>query len=275
MKQHHRMIKLQKLSFLFVVLTFLSCGPSSEEQAEKKLAEVKALKEAGNFNLAKLKIDTLLSEFGALQEKAEAAKQLLLEINISEQERNLAYLDSSLQAQEALLQPMLKNFIESDEYGSEKILIHRRQRPENSYNRTFLRAHLKPSGEFYISSRYHGTQWIHHKQIRVYYRNQEVSSLKIEEDDFNNRRFEDGEFKWEIVTYRDGKDNGVVDFIAKNYDQPLRVQFRGKKYEYIILERFDREAIRDAYEISFLLKEISQIKEEQARAKEAILQLKK
>lgn len=268
------MSKLHQFSFLFLLLFFLGCGASRQEEAGEKLSEALALRDAGNFNLARIKLDSLLLLYGDLAEESAKARDLLAEININEQERNLAFLDSALQAQEALLQPMLKNFIESDEYGSETILIHRRQRPENSYNRSFLRAHLNTSGDFFISSRYHGTEWIKHNQIRVYYRNQSVSSLEVKEDGFNNRRFEDGEFKWEIVNYKEGKDNGVIDFIAANYDQPLRVQFRGEKFEYIIMERFDREAIRDAYEISFLLKEIARIKKEQARARDAIRQFK-
>src|SRR5690606_34037267 len=99
--------------------------------------------------------------FKDLPEETKSAQALLREINISEQERNLLFLDSALIIQEALLEPLMKNFLLSDEYGSAKILIHKRQRPENSYNRTFLRAHLNEAGDFFISSRYHGTKWIY------------------------------------------------------------------------------------------------------------------
>lgn len=264
-----------KLLLLLPILLIISCGPSRQEQAQEKLAEAISLKDSGNFNMAKLKLDSLIYEFKDLPEEADSAKALLTEINISEQTRNLQFLDSALVAQEALLEPLMKNFILSDEYGSTKILIHKRQKPENSFNRTFLRAHLNQSGDFFISSRYHGTKWIHHQQIKVYYNNQSVLSEIVKEDGFNNRRFEDGEFKWEIVNYKDGKDNGIVDFIANNWDSPLRVQFMGKGYEYIIMEKFDREAIRDGYEISFILKEIDRIKAEKVRVEQTLQTLEK
>ncbi len=263
-----------KLIYLLSILLFISCGPSRQEQAQEKLAEAISLKDSGNFNMAKLKLDSLIQAFKDLPEETKSAKALLSEININEQERNLLFLDSAHITKEALLEPLMKNFILSDEYGSTKILIHKRQRPENSYNRTFLRAHLNEAGDFFISSRYHGTKWIYHQQIRVYYQNQSVLSEIVEEDGFNNRRFEDGEFKWEIVNYKDGKDNGVVDFIATNWESPLRVQLMGRAHEYIIMEKFDREAIRDAYEISFVLKEIDRIKTERNRTQKALQKLK-
>jgi hypothetical protein len=263
-----------KLIYLLPILIFFSCGPSRQEQAQEKLAEAISLKDSGNFNMAKLKLDSLIQTFKDLPEETKSAKALLVEININEQERNLQFLDSALISQEALLEPLMKNFILSEEYGSTKMLIHKRQRPEISYNRTFLRAHLNEAGDFFISSRYHGTKWIYHQQIKVYYQNQSVLSEIVEEDGFNNRRFEDGEFKWEIVNYKEGKDNGIVDFIATNWESPLRVQFIGKGHEYIIMEKFDREAIRDAYEISFILKEIDRIKVERKRIQKSLQKLK-
>ncbi|MCA1744490.1 MAG: hypothetical protein LC643_02025 [Bacteroidales bacterium] len=263
-----------KLIYLLPILLFFSCGPTRQEQAQEKLTEAISLKDSGNFNMAKLKLDTLIQAFKDLPEETKSAQALLREINVSEQERNLMFLDSALIIQEALLEPLMKNFILSDEYGSAKILIHKRQRPENSYNRTFLRAHLNEEGDFYISSRYHGTKWIYHQQIKVYYQNQSVLSEIVQEDGFNNRRFEDGEFKWEIVNYKDGKDNGIVDFIANNWESPLRVQLMGKSHAYIIMEKFDREAIRDGYEISFVLKEIDRIKVERKRINQTLRRLK-
>jgi hypothetical protein len=265
---------MQKFSSILALIIFMSCGANRQELAQERLNEVITLKEEGNFNLAKIKLDSLLQDFGDQAQQAEKAKIILREINLLEQERNLAFLDSALIKQEEILSPMMSNFIVSDEYGTEKILIHRRQRPENSYNRTFIRAHLNENGNFYISSRYHGNKWINHQQIRVYFKDKSVLSEVVNEDGFDNRRFEDDQFKWEIVNYKNGKDNGIIDFIATNWQDPLRVQFIGRQHEYIILELFDREAIRDGYQISFVLKEIQRIKDEKIKIERTIKQLK-
>ena len=259
---------MMKKNIFFVALILLfalfsQCfGPNREELATQRLNEIKLLAESGNYNLAKLKLDTLIFEFKDQTNQIDEAKSILKKLDIMEQERNLAFLDSSLIVQETLLQTMLKNFILSEEYGSEKIYIHKRQLPENSYNRTFIRAFLYESGRFFISSRYHGEKWINHQQIKVYNNDKSVLSEVVPESSSDNRRFDDQGLKWETVDYKDGKDNGIIDYIASHWKEPLKVQFIGKGNSYIVMEQFDKEAIRDGYEISFVLKEIRRIKEE-------------
>ena len=262
-------------NFLFTILLIISgcAGTNREELAAERLKEIITLSQSGNYITAKLKLDTLILLFSDQKEKVSEAKNILKQLDILEQERNLTFLDSMLLVQETILEPMLNNFIVSEEYGAEKILIHKRQKPENSYNRTFIRAYLYQSGKFYISSRYHGDRWIYHQQIKVYNNNQSVLSEIVPEDGHNNRRYEDQGTKWETVNYKDGKDNGIIDYIATYWKDPLKVQFIGKGNEYIIMEQFDKEAIRDAYEISFVLKEIERIKVEKIKAEKALEKL--
>jgi hypothetical protein len=261
------------LSFILLFVLF-SCGKSRTEQAQEQLNEILLLKESGSFNLAKLRIDSLVGTYSDQTEQVQKARIVMTEITILEQERSIEFLDSMLTVKELQLEPMMKNFIVTDEYGPEKILIHQQQKPENTYNRTFLRAHLKESGEFYISSRYHGGDWIYHQQIKVYNGAQSVLSDVIPEDGFDNRRFDDQGAKWEIVNYKGGRDNGIIDYIASHYNEPLKAQFIGKGQASIVLEKYDKEAIRDGYEISFVLKEMQQIKEEKEKAQQTLRKLK-
>ena len=265
---------LRTIGFLSLIV-LVSCGISREELAKERLNEAIQLSKDGNFNLAKLKLDSLILLFSDQQDLTEQASRMLSDLHLEEQQRNFIFLDSLINSAEENLKSMMKNFIESDEYGVEKILIHKRQKPENSYNRTFIRAHADLKGNFFISSRYYGEKWINHHQIKVYYQGNSATSESIKEDGFNNRRFEDGDSKWEIVNYKDGADNGVIDFIASNWKDPLRVQFIGSGYEYIIMEAYDREAIRDGYEISFVLKEIYNLKAEREKTKREIEKLSK
>ena len=257
-----------------LLLLVASCGPSREELAKDKYVVAESLFNAKQFNDAKLIIDSIADLFPDQIEYVTRAKDLLRAITIREQEENLVFLDSVLQVKEKELVPLMKSFRESDEYGHQKILIHKRQKPENSYHRIYLRAHLDTKGEFYISSRYTGLEWIHHNQIKVYNSGNKVLSETVPKDGFQNRRFEDGENKWEVVNYKNGKDNGVIDFIASNWEQSLKVQFIGKKHYYILMEKFDKEAIRDGYEISFVLKDIARIKEEKGKVEKELARLK-
>lgn len=248
----------------------MGCGPSRKQKADDKILEISILKEKGNYNVARIKIDSFINDFPDQLEQVNIARRFLNEISKLEQERNLLYLDSMLSAKEALLAPMMKNFLLSDDYGAEKVLIHKRQIPENNYNRTFLRANLNEKGDFYISSRYFGDKWIYHNQIKVYNQSQSVLSDVVPEDGFDNRRFDDMAAKWEIVKFKYGKDNGIIDYIATHWQEPLKVQFIGKGHTYIVMEKHDKEAIRDGYEISFVLKEIRKIKEEKKKVEKTL-----
>ena len=60
--------------------------------------------------------------------------------------------------------------------------------------------------------------------------------------------------KWEKVSYRNGADNGVIKFIAQHADRNLKAVFLGTRYYYIILETYDKQAIKDALALSKALK---------------------
>jgi hypothetical protein len=45
-----------------------------------------------------------------------------------------------------------------------------------------------------------------------------------------------------------------MEFIASNVDRNLKAVFLGKEYFYIILETYDKEAVRDALKLSVALK---------------------
>jgi hypothetical protein len=62
------------------------------------------------------------------------------------------------------------------------------------------------------------------------------------------------EYKWEKVSYRNGKDNGVIQFIADNADRKLKAVFLGKGQYYIILEDYDKTAVKDALALSNAIK---------------------
>ena len=262
------------LILIFLPAMFISCGPTPEEVAADAFVRAQKLYEAKQFNDTKLLLDSIIENLPGQIEYVTRSEDLLRTIQTSEQEQNLVFLDSLLKAKKEELKPLMKNFRKSDEYGAKEILIHKRQKPENSYGRTFIRAHLDMDGNFYISSRYTGEYRLHHNRIKVYYNKKSATTEKVEEDGFLNRSFEDNGTMWEVVSYKDGMDNGVIDFIAANWDKSLKVQFIGKKYYYIVMEKFDKEAIRDANEISFVLKDIAHIKKEIKNTKYQLSRLK-
>lgn len=254
-------MKFAPLLFLTITM-ILSMGCNKNKQAEKIYTEAEKSYSEKEYNKAKLLIDSLLTTHPDNIEFITRSKDLLRTISKAEQENNLTFLDSLLAVKEKELAPLLKNFEESMEVGETPVLIHKRQKIENSFSRSFVMAYLNKAGEFYLSSRYVGKQRIHHNRIRVYHQSLSAESEIIEEDGLLNRAFDDGEWHWEIINYKNNRDNGIADLISNHYDKPLKVEYIGKSRHYIVMEQYDKEAIRDAYEISFLLRETAKIREQ-------------
>jgi len=263
-----------KIALFLLSIMFVACGPTAEEIAKEKFNKADKLFKQEEFNDAKIVLDSIIEYFPKQIEFVARAEDLMRTIKIGEQERNLVFFDSALVQKETELKVLMKNFIVSNDYGKKEILIHKRQKPQNSYSRTYLRAHLDMEGDFYISSRFSGPKYISHNKIKVYHKGESVMSSEVIEDGFDNRKFEDQGTFWEVVNYKKGNDNGIIDFIAQNVDKPLKVQYIGKNHYYIVMEKFDKEAIRDGYEISFVLKEIKRIKEEKKKIKRSIERLR-
>lgn len=250
------------------------CAPNKSDVADRIFSEAVRYMDEGNFNMAKLKLDSIIRFYDDRPRQAKQAKEMLNRVNIKEQEKSLQFLDSMLKENEKLKHLLVRNFVSSEDVGTGKFFTHRRQLPANSFNRTFIKAHLNEQGDFFISSRYHGQKWIDHQQIRAYYRDKSVLSQVVPADGVNNRRFENSPDKWEVINFRDGLDNGIIDFIASNWQLPIRIQFIGQEHHFIILEQFDREAIRDGYELSFIFRDIQKIKEEKEIVNSTLRQLK-
>lgn len=268
---------IQKIRVLFslslLVLLVLACGPNAEKIAKDKFSRASVLYEKQQFNDAMLILDSIKEDFPGEIEYVTRADDLIRKMKIGEQERNLVYLDSILNKKQEELKVLMKNFTVSTLYGGKEILVHKRQKITNSYNRSYLCAHLDMKGNFYISSRYVGDKYINHDRIKVYHKDQSVISEKIPYDDLDNRRFEDGGTYWEIVNYKNNNDNGIIDFIAQNINLPLKVEFIGKSRYYIVMEKFDKQAISDGYEISFVLKEIGKLKSDKQLAENQLKSL--
>ena len=61
--------------------------------------------------------------------------------------------------------------------------------------------------------------------------------------------------RWETIEFREGSDAGAIAFIADNYQKAVKVRLTGKTFQYLVLESFDKDAIRKGWELAQVLKE--------------------
>lgn len=263
--------------FILTLLMLTACGEKKtpKQLAEEHLHKAEVLLTAENFTDAKLQIDSIKMLYPNQTPTINKGIVLLNTVELQEQNKSLAYLDSVMLEREKQFVTLKKDFVLTPGSMAKKSgrYVHKRQQVKNSYNRTFIKAYLDEKGTFYITSKYAGSSFIYHDQIKVYDQGLFAETNAVQEDGIENRRYEDGGMKWETVNYRNGADNGVVSFIVNNFDKRLKVQFKGKKSHYIVMEKFDKEAVRDAYLLSLLLVENNQLKTDVSDTKKRIAQL--
>ena len=141
------------------------------------------------------------------------------------------------------------------EAGQSGSYEHKRQTVENSWNRTYLKIGLNEKGDIWLTSHYYGKTWIDHTSLRVYDQGNFILTDTIGLGHEWNRKVEDLGDRWEKVEFRDGSDAGAIAFIADNYTKPVKARLTGKTFHYIVLESYDKEAIRKGWELAQLLKE--------------------
>jgi hypothetical protein len=244
---------------LILILFITACGPSDEDLARTKMNLAKSLLEKQDTTNALLQLDSIAALYPKAMYSINAAKNLKNEINFDVLQREEAELDSLKLQITDLEKSFVKEKTQFDRYTQ---YIYKRQTFERAWDRSYIQVHLDERGDMYISSNYYGEQWLDHVALRVYDQGDDAKTDTIPLGDVNNHHSDFMDLKWEKVSYRNGKDNGVIEFIAKNADRRLKAVFLGKRYYFIILETYDKEAVKKALELSKALKKRKRLETE-------------
>ncbi len=258
--QNNEKMRISDYTILFFVAIFMvACGPSDEDKARQKMQQAQSLLEKNDTTAALRHLDSIPQLYPKAAYAVNAAKNLKTEVQFDLLHRKEAQLDSLNVKIEELEKPFKKEKTEFDRYTQ---YIHKRQDFERAWDRSYIKVHLDERGEIYLSSNYHGEDWLNHTALRVYDQGDDAKTEEIPIGSVDNHRSDFMEAKWEKVTYRDGKDNGVMEFIANNTDRNLKAVFLGDEYYYIILESYDKQAVKDALELSKALKKRNKLQKE-------------
>jgi len=112
-------------------------------------------------------------------------------------------------------------------------------------------------GDIYLESQYYADDWLFHTRIEVKIGDKIFKSKDVPLFSANNIHEPSGDIIWENVTYTD--DNGIIKAIAESGNTPVKVRFIGKYYDDFTLSSKDKQAIKDSYELSQLIKQASPV----------------
>jgi hypothetical protein len=249
-----------EIIILILILPLLfSCGKNHKKLAEEKMNLAIGICEKGDSLLALQQLDSIPvlypEAFEAIGKAKEFSKKINSEILYRKQDQS-----DQLNARILELEKLFDQ--EKTEYDRFTQYIHKRQNFERRWNKSFIQLHLDERGELYISSNYYGEQWLNHVGLRVYDGVFQAKTDSVLLDDPNNHHSEFMNTHWEKVRYTNGKDNGVIQFIADNADRNLKAVFLGKRMYFIVLEEFDKQAVKDALALSNALRHKIQLEKE-------------
>ncbi|HBB00020.1 MAG: hypothetical protein A2W86_00215 [Bacteroidetes bacterium GWD2_45_23] len=257
-------------SLLFLSWVFFSCSGKNRD-AKAYLAEAGQAYKESNYTLAKLKIDSIKILFPKSFDEITAGFALMQQIRMSENRRNIIYCDSMLREQYNHLSEMLSKFdyVRDDRYQEfgeyyPKIYPHR-----SSLDRNGLRSGVGEKGVLFIESILSGTAIQHHKIKIVSGEGSFAESLVVSSDGLNYR-FRTLDKSYEIVRFTGNNENGVARFIYTFQNDPLRVEFIGKRTITVPLGDAAKQGIVHSFELSTLLLNIEQLKFEKEKSETLI-----
>lgn len=237
---------------------FTSCHDNGEEKASDLLRQAEVALEHGDFNLAKLKIDSIRVLYPKAFEARKTGIALMQRADFGELTRTIAFLDSTL-AVLYLRADSLKRFFVFEKDTAYQDLgnyFYPTQVVEKNINRSFLRAHVDEHGKMMLTSIYCGARNAHHKSVRVDAPDGTFAESPVSED-----VYESSDLGWKIekADYPLGKDGGVIAFVALNSEQQLYATFLGERTYKSRMLPDDKKAISELYSLSQLLGMIHQM----------------
>jgi hypothetical protein len=254
-------MKIRKRLFWAISILFLigSCGPSQREKAVEKTNEAKAFITNGDTLQAIEILVSIPRQFPKAKVQIGVSKNLADELYRQLIDNRMAQISSI----ENTISTLEKNFTkEKTEFDTYVQYIPVNQYFKRSWNKSFLQVNLDERGEIFLTSHYMGKEWLRHTAIRVYDEDIQVKTPEVALDDPNNRKSDFLEYKWEKVSFTEGKSDSIIRFITKNYHRKLKCVYLGSSHYYIILEDYNISAIKEGWELSEAIKRKKQLNSE-------------
>lgn len=262
------------MTLLCASCLFVSCH-NVEEKATFKLNEARAAYEAGNYSEAKRQIDSIKILYPKAYDTRRQGIYLMQDVELAEQEKTIAYLDSVLTEKRKELETLKDKFILEKDTAYQQIghYLAPAQVIERNLHRSYLRFQTDETGKMSMTSIYCGSYNIHHTSVKVTAPDGDFAETPTSQDSYETTDL--GE-RIEKADYKLGEDGGVIGFIAANKDKNLRVEYKGDRTYITNMMPADRKAASDIYALSSLLSSITGIKQnmEEAQLKIQFIQKK-
>lgn len=251
---------MKKLFFLASIFCLFSCSDNSKEKAQALVAEAQVCYEKGDYNDAKLLLDSLENNYKKAIDARKASQLLMYRINLAIEENTLVETDSLITAILPKINETTQKYFnfEKTEYEELGHFIFKGSETEMNVQRSYLHAAVDEYGVSQLISTYSGGSDINHTAVRIVSSDgSSVTTLSIPYNDGSNYKYTIDGTHYESVTYQGEKDNGALAFIASHStDKSLKAILIGEKKEITVaISPKECDAMTASYELSLVLAE--------------------
>ena len=252
------------LSALLALALLTGCGDGGEKQAQLHLQKAEQALLMENFSEAKLQIDSIKMLYPKAFEARKQGIKVMQQVDLKEQTKTLAYLDSVMLVKQAQLDSIKGDFVLEKDTAYQDVgnYFYPTQTVEKSIGRSFLRGQVTELGEMSLTSIYCAGGQLHHTSVKV-----SVGDL-FAETPISKDSYETTDLGKTIEKsdYKIGEDGGVVGFIIANQDKNIQLQFIGDKTYRTAMDKNDRKAIVKLADLARILSSIEEIRKQQKEA---------
>lgn len=244
----------------------MACSDHGEAQARKYLEKAQMALQKGKYNEAKAQIDSIRLLYPKAFEARKEGIGLMQQVDMAEQQRTLAYLDSLLVEQQRLAEKAKEGLVLEKDTAYQEIgfYYHPNQTVERVAYRTFLRGQVDELGRMSLTSIYWGERYAHHRAVKVVAKDGTFAETPPSDDVYESENLG---WKTEKADYPLGKDGGVIDFIMLNHGvQSMKAYYIGERGYIINVRPEDSDALVAIYRLSQALTAVEQTKKEREEA---------
>ncbi len=254
---------MKKIIFGAAVLAMMTAACSADKKNAGELfqrAEVSFAK--GDYSLAKLQIDSIRTLYPKAIDVRKAAIGLMQQIDLHEQQKTVAYLDSMMQIKQAVLDAIKEKFVFEKDTAYQEVgnYFYPTQVVEKNVGRSFLRAQVNERGEMLLTSIYCGAGNIHHTAVKVSNGGDTFAQTPVSSDGYETT---DLGRVIEKADYRLPNDGGVTAFVESNSEKKsLKLEFLGDRNYKTQMPASDIKAITEVADLARVLAGMEEIRKE-------------
>ena len=257
-------LSIRPLFAALVATMFVACADNVEQQANPYLERAQQSFANGQYHLAKLQLDSLKELYPKAFDARAKAQTMLLQIDLTESQRNLCYVDSLLTLSQEMAQKLIPQFyLDKDaKYQDIGNYYASRYRVEQNTGRTYLRPQTDEKGKF---------------AIVIYYRGKSIQphTLRFTAPDGTftevtaptSHSWTDASGRTERLDFLPAEDSSIASFVAMHADNNIKVELIGANSKSVInFAKADKQSLVEVASLATCLRNIATLEAQQQEA---------